>query len=77
MSSFLTDQNAPTPAAARMRRVRQRRRNGLRCVTIELRKSEITALVNGGYLGSDQSDDNEAIKTALYNFFEMQLEPPR
>jgi hypothetical protein len=73
----LANQNAPTLAAARMRRVRQRRRSGLRFLTIELRKSEITALIRSGYLRSDQTADNEAIKTALYSFFEMQLEPLR
>ena len=57
---------APLSPAERMRRVRQRQLNGLRCVTIELRKSEITALIRRGYLRSDQSADNEAIKTALY-----------
>ena len=60
-----------------MHRVRQRRRNGLRCLTIELREQEITALVRRGYLGSDQSTDNQAIKAALCDFFEIQLEPSR
>ena len=33
-------------AAERMRRHRQRRRDGLRCLTIELRETEIDALVS-------------------------------
>jgi hypothetical protein len=34
----------PLPAAERMRRHRERRKNKLRCLTIEIRESEIEAL---------------------------------
>jgi hypothetical protein len=36
-----------SPAAQRMRRHRERRRDGLRCLTIELRETEMDALVHG------------------------------
>ena len=40
-----TSTPAPCSAAAeRMRRYRERRRDGLRCLTIELRETEINAL---------------------------------
>jgi hypothetical protein len=35
----------PSPAAERMRRHRDRRRDGLRCLTIELRETERDALI--------------------------------
>jgi len=34
-----------SPAAERMRRHRQRRRKGLQCIVVELRQSEIEALI--------------------------------
>jgi hypothetical protein len=37
-------------AAKRMRRYRQRRRDGLRCLTIQLRETEIEALIYKGLL---------------------------
>jgi hypothetical protein len=42
---------APTPSAAalRMRRHRERCRAGLRCVTIELRATEIGALIRKAF----------------------------
>jgi hypothetical protein len=39
-------------AAERMRRHRERRRDGLRCVTIELRETEIDALTRRGFLNA-------------------------
>ena len=41
---------ARTRAAERMRRCRQRRRDGLRCYRLELHDSEIEALVRRGLL---------------------------
>jgi hypothetical protein len=40
----------PGPAAERMRRHRDRRRDGLRCLTIELRETERDALIRNGLL---------------------------
>ena len=39
-----------SPAAQRMRLHRERRRQRLRCVTVELREAEITALIRRGHL---------------------------
>jgi hypothetical protein len=37
------------PAAERMRRHRRRRRNGLRCLTVQLRETEVETLVRRDY----------------------------
>ena len=42
--------NARSPAAERMRLHRERRRRGLRCLVIELRETEVDALIRGGLL---------------------------
>jgi len=60
-------------AAERMRLHRERRRDGLRCVTIELRETEIDALVRNGFLKADTRNDSYAIEVALYQFFERTL----
>lgn len=41
---------SPSKAALRMRRHRERRRDGLRCMTTELRETEVTALIQKGFL---------------------------
>jgi hypothetical protein len=48
---------APSPAAERMRRHRQRRRSGLIYFTIELRKSEIEGLVRRGFLSPETRNE--------------------
>jgi hypothetical protein len=51
-------------------RYRQRRRNGVRCLRIELHESEVDALVRLGWLSTDGRRNNEAVIAALYHFFE-------
>jgi hypothetical protein len=53
-------------AAERMRRHRQRRRDGLRCLVIELRETEIDALTSKGLLKPEMRNDTVAISDALY-----------
>jgi hypothetical protein len=50
----------------RMRRHRQRRRDGLRCLIIELREMEIDVLIRKGLLGPETRNDTSAIIDALY-----------
>jgi hypothetical protein len=45
-----TEPAAPSAAAERMRRHRQRRRDVLRCFMIELRETEVDALIKKGSL---------------------------
>ena len=65
---------SPSKAALRMRRHRERRRDGLRCVTIELRDGEVTALVRKGLLDTDTRNDRRALLSALYNFLDRTLD---
>jgi hypothetical protein len=60
-------------AAERMRRHRERRRDGLRCLTIELREAEIDALARNGFLKTDARNDPYSIEMALYEFLERTL----
>jgi hypothetical protein len=63
-------------AAERMRRHRQRRRDGLRCLVIELRETEIDTLVCKGLLKSETRNDTRAIIDALYAHLENTLDQP-
>jgi hypothetical protein len=60
-------------AAERMRAHRQRRREGLRCLTIEIRDGEIDALICKGMLRADARNDANAIRDALYAHLERTL----
>jgi hypothetical protein len=60
-------------AADRMRRHRQRRRDGLRCLTIELREIEIDALIRKQLLRECDRNDPNAINVALYEFLDRNL----
>jgi hypothetical protein len=72
--SDLGEAPAPSPAAIRMRRHRERRRDGLRCMTIELRETEIDALIHRGLLQAETRNDLRAVKTAFYGFFDRTLD---
>jgi hypothetical protein len=52
---------ARSAAAERMRRHRQRQRNGLRCLMIELRATEIETLIRKGLLKWETRNDRNAI----------------
>jgi hypothetical protein len=62
-----------TPAAVRMRRHRQRRRDKFRCLTIELHETEIEALIHKGILAREMRNDTIAIVKALYAYFDRTL----
>jgi hypothetical protein len=59
--------------AERMRRHRERRKNKLRCLTIEIRESEIDALARKGFLQVDARNETNSVLVALYGFFERTL----
>jgi hypothetical protein len=61
-------------AAERMLAHRQRRRDGLRCLTIELRETEIDALIGKGMLKADARNDPYAIRDALYVHLDRTLD---
>jgi hypothetical protein len=59
-----------------MRRHRERRREGLRCLWVELHETEVDALVRNRLLGPGLRDDPNAIADALYAHLERTLVPP-
>jgi len=61
-------------AAERMRAHRQRRRDGLRCLTIELRETEIDALIRKQLLNPETRNNPSAIIDALYAFLDRTLD---
>jgi hypothetical protein len=62
-----------SPAAERMRRYRERKHDGRRCVTLEILESEIDALVRKGLLGPETRNDPIEIAGAIYKLFEETL----
>jgi hypothetical protein len=62
-----------SPGAERMARHRQRRKQGLRSIPIELREAEIDTLIRRGLLTADSRSDVEAIKRAVHGFLDDTL----
>jgi hypothetical protein len=60
----------PSPGARRMARHRDRRRKGLRCITIELRETEIDVLIRRGRLAPGSRGDLTAVRRALYGLLD-------
>jgi hypothetical protein len=67
----------PSAAAERMRRHRQRRREGLIHIPIDLRSSEIDGLVRLGFLSAETRNDVTAVRKGLYQYFETMLDSNR
>jgi hypothetical protein len=69
--------NAPepsiSPAAKRMRRHRKRRRDGLHCLTVELRETEIDMLICRALLKPEMRHNKNAIINALHDHFDLTL----
>jgi hypothetical protein len=75
-----TASNQPTAApvfrsaaAERMRLHRERQRRGLRCLTVELRETEIDTLIRRGMLKADARNDPSAVCKALYAHLDRTL----
>ena len=64
---------ACSAAAVRMRAHRERRRLGLRCVAVQLRETEIDALIQKGLLAADARNDTYAVRDALHAHFDRTL----
>jgi len=60
-------------AAERMRLHRERRGMGLRCVTIEVRDTEIDTLIRNGFLNLEMRNDQIAIRDALHSLLDETL----
>ena len=66
-------QPKPNAAAARRRHHRQRQREGLRCLTVQLRETEIDMLVCRALLEPEMRNNKNAIIRALYAHFDLTL----
>ena len=66
-----------TAAAERMRRHRKRRRDGLRCMMIELRETEVDALISKGLLAAENCEDYDSLQSAFYAFLDDAFEELR
>jgi hypothetical protein len=62
-----------SPAAERMRLHRERKKNGMRCLMIELRETEIDTLIRKGFLTADTRNDTSEIIDAIYAYFDREL----
>ena len=60
-------------AAERMRRYRQRRRSGLRCLMVLLRETEIDMLICRALLEPEMRHNKNAIINALHDHFDLTL----
>lgn len=60
-------------ATTRMQRSRNRRRAGLCCYTVELRDTEVEALVDLGLLASAERANNRSVIRAIHSFFDETL----
>jgi hypothetical protein len=60
-------------AAERMRVHRERKKSGIRCLMIELRETEIDALIRKGFLKADARSDTSALTDAIYAYFDHGL----
>ena len=56
---------ACSAAAQRMRAHRQRRRDGLRCILVQLRETEIDELIRRKFLQADARNDVHSIRNAF------------
>jgi hypothetical protein len=60
-------------AAERMRRSRERRRKGLRFLTIEIREAEIDQLIRRKRLAAEDRENPGALRRALYEYLDHTL----
>jgi hypothetical protein len=67
---------APSSAALRMRRSRQRARQGLKSIRFSIKNTEIAALAGLGYLAPDLQADRVAISKALGLLLDKLMELP-
>lgn len=68
MPEMMTDPSTRYAAAERMRRHRERRRKGLRCLMIQLHETEVDALIRCGLLKSEMRNNPRMVRKALYAF---------
>jgi hypothetical protein len=62
-------------ANERMRRSRELRRKGLRCIDFRIRETEVAELIRRRLLAETDRDDSNAIETALGKLLDQMLAP--
>jgi hypothetical protein len=60
-----------SPAAERMRLHRERKKNGMRCVMIEIRNTEIDAFIQKGFLKAEMR--NDVVASAIYAWLDREF----
>jgi hypothetical protein len=65
----------PSLSTPRARLSKQRKRQGLRCITVLLHRAQIGYLVRKGFLDDDQRGDREAVRRAFDGFLYDALMP--
>jgi len=70
---FASAAKPPSAVACRMRLHRARKRAGLRCLMLEVRETEIAALVRKGLLRTDSQNDDGAVRDAFYSLLDRSL----
>jgi hypothetical protein len=65
---------SPSPGAERMRRHRQRRREGMHYLQLEIRDTEIDELIRRKLRKEETRNHKQAIIDALYEFLEDTLD---
>jgi hypothetical protein len=68
----MSDGAAPSLSlgAERMRRYRQRRRRGLSCIKVQLRRTEVDALIACKLLEPTERQDRRALAEALHRYLD-------
>ena len=70
MRSVATSPQPASAGAERMRRHRERRRKGLRCINILLRETEVDTLTRRGLLAANGRNDRNAVVRAFHQFLD-------
>jgi hypothetical protein len=65
-----SSESVPTAGARRMRWYRERRRRGLTCIKVDLRRSEVDALIARGLLKPAERQDRSALAAALHRYLD-------
>ena len=61
----------PSSGAQRMRLYRERRRRGLSCIKVQLRRTEVDALIARGLLEPADRQDRGVLAAALHRYLDI------
>ena len=72
-TSLATREPSRSTSAVRMRQHRERRRKRMRCLTIELRNSEIEEFIRRKRLSPEDRDDPKALRRTVHQYLDDTL----